>query len=57
MIAGEKNEKRVERELREENYIKKREKGLKNAYFWVINFKNFRLHHPAAYLFVGSNIK
>ena len=46
--------------------MKKGEKGLKNASFWVINFKNFRggssdphapLHHPAAYLFVGSYIK
>ena len=44
--------------------MKKGKKGLKNASFWVINFKNFRggvfrppLHHPAAYLFVGGYIK
>ena len=37
---GKKN-KKGERK-REENYMKKGEKGLKNASFWVINSKNFR---------------
>ena len=44
---------------REENYMKKGEKGLKNASFWVINSKNFRggvfgFAPPAANLFVGE---
>ena len=35
-------EKNLEAERKtEENYIKNGEKGLKKAYFWVINFKNF----------------
>ena len=37
---------------KEENYIKKREKGLKNASFWAINSKYFA--PPAANLFVGE---
>ena len=57
---GEKNEKRERK--REENYMKKGEKGLKNASFWVINFKNFRggvfqpppAALPAANLSVGE---
>ena len=65
-LAGEKNE--IE-ELGKKNKKgkekgrKKRGKGLKNASFWVINFKNFRggssdpPSPPAAYLFVGSYIK
>ena len=36
---GEKNQK-GERN-KEENYIKKGEKGLKNAYFWAINSTKF----------------
>ena len=36
--------------------MKKGEKGLKNAFFWVINFNKFQ-QHPAAYLFVGNDIK
>ena len=43
MVAGEKNEKwrvRGKNEKREENDIKKGEKGLKNASFWVIYSKN-----------------
>ena len=30
------------KEKKEENYIKKGGKGLKNASFWTINSKNFR---------------
>ena len=37
---------------KEENYIKKEGKGLKNASFWAINSKRFG--PPAANLFIGK---
>ena len=44
--------KEKEKRKKEENYIRKGEKGLKDAPFWAINSKNFA--PPAANLFVGG---
>ena len=41
------------KEKKEENYIKKGEKGLKNASFWAINSKKI-FAPPTANLFVGE---
>ena len=66
LSAGEKNEKGERK--KEENYIKKGEKGLKSASFWVINSKKFPRGFsdppcrragvvPAAYLLAGGKFE
>ena len=49
-------EKIFKRGKKEENYIKKGRKGLKNTSFWAIKSNKFRFAPPAANLFVGEKM-